>query len=188
MAAVTWSRLMIVAPLFVLAAGVLVGLALAGAVPRVFSSGVTIVALLYGLVLLVGEHMTYEVYRRAGIAAPMTAHAHVTINGIDSGIYVMREPVNRDFLTIIERSVSTMIHYLGYNDVVRIYDMTKRDGVDYNLAYIETDFGQKKNELFDPAYMKALFDYAYGKGRNKPDWHKAPPILEMPEMRLDARF
>ena len=48
---------------------------------------------------LVGEHLTYEVYRRAGIAAPMTAHAHVTINGKDSGIYVMREPVNRDFLT-----------------------------------------------------------------------------------------
>ena len=48
---------------------------------------------------LVGEHLTYEVYRRAGIAAPMTAHAHVTINGNDSGIYVMREPINRDFLT-----------------------------------------------------------------------------------------
>src|SRR6188474_215386 len=48
---------------------------------------------------LVGEHLTYEVYRRAGIAAPMTAHAHVTINGQDSGIYVMREPINRDFLT-----------------------------------------------------------------------------------------
>ncbi len=48
---------------------------------------------------LVAEHMTYEVYRRAGIAAPLTAHAHVTINGIDSGIYVMREPINRDFLT-----------------------------------------------------------------------------------------
>jgi spore coat protein CotH len=47
----------------------------------------------------VGEHLTYEVYRRAGIAAPMTAHAHVTINGLDSGIYVMREPINRDFLT-----------------------------------------------------------------------------------------
>jgi spore coat protein CotH len=48
---------------------------------------------------LVGEHLTYEVYRRAGIAAPLTAHAHVTINGIDSGIYIMREPINRDFLT-----------------------------------------------------------------------------------------
>jgi spore coat protein H len=48
---------------------------------------------------LVSEHLTYEVYRRAGIAAPMTAYAHVTINGIDSGIYVMREPINKDFLT-----------------------------------------------------------------------------------------
>ena len=96
--------------------------------------------------------------------------------------------VNRDFLTIIERAVSTMIHYLGYNDVVRIYDMTKRDGIDYNLAYIETDFAQKKNELFDPAYMKALFDYAYEKGRNKPVWRKAPPILDIPEVRLDVRF
>ena len=47
----------------------------------------------------VGEHLTYEVYRRAGIAAPLTAHAQVTINGKDSGIYVMREPINRDFLT-----------------------------------------------------------------------------------------
>jgi len=46
-----------------------------------------------------GEHLTYEVYRRAGIAAPMTAHAHVTINGRDASIYVMREPINRDFLT-----------------------------------------------------------------------------------------
>jgi spore coat protein CotH len=48
---------------------------------------------------LVSEHLTYEVYRRAGIAAPMTAYAHVTINGMDSGIYVMREPINKDFLT-----------------------------------------------------------------------------------------
>ena len=48
---------------------------------------------------LAGEHLTYEVYRRAGIAAPLTAHAHVTINGVDSGIYVIREPINRDFLT-----------------------------------------------------------------------------------------
>jgi patatin-like phospholipase len=96
--------------------------------------------------------------------------------------------VNPDFLTITQRAVSTMIHYLGYNDVVRIYDMTKRDGMDYNLAYIETDFDRKKNELFDPAYMKALYDYAYEKGRKKPDWHKAPPILDLPEMPLDVRF
>ncbi|WP_262299893.1 patatin-like phospholipase family protein [Microvirga sesbaniae] len=97
--------------------------------------------------------------------------------------------VNRDFLTITERAVATMIHYLGYNDVLRIYDMTKRDGIDYNLSYIETDFGKKKNDLFDPEYMKALFDYAYEKGRHRPVWHKAPPNLDfVPQLPLDARF
>ena len=45
------------------------------------------------------EHLTYEVFRRAGLAAPLTAHATVTLNGLDSGIYVMREPVNKQFLT-----------------------------------------------------------------------------------------
>jgi hypothetical protein len=48
---------------------------------------------------LMNEHMTYEVFRRAGLAAPMTAHAVVTINGILNGIYLMREPVNKQFLT-----------------------------------------------------------------------------------------
>jgi O-antigen/teichoic acid export membrane protein len=59
MTAVTWSRLSIVAPLFVLATGVLVGLALANLLPHGFSAALTAVAVLYGLVLLVGEHMTY---------------------------------------------------------------------------------------------------------------------------------
>ena len=44
------------------------------------------------------EHLTYEVFRRAGLAAPLTAHAQVTINGIDDGIYLMREPVDKSFL------------------------------------------------------------------------------------------
>jgi spore coat protein CotH len=47
---------------------------------------------------LINEHLAYEVFRRAGLAASLTAHARVTINGIDSGIYLMREPVDKEFL------------------------------------------------------------------------------------------
>lgn len=47
---------------------------------------------------LVNEHMTYEVFRRAGLPAAMTAYAVVTINGHLNGIYLMREPVNADFM------------------------------------------------------------------------------------------
>ena len=45
--------------------------------------------------------------------------------------------VDRGFLSITGRAIATMIHYSGYNDVFRIYAITKRDGVDYNLAYIK---------------------------------------------------
>ena len=43
------------------------------------------------------EHLTYEIFRRAGLAAPLAAHARVVINGIDLGIYLMREPVEKSF-------------------------------------------------------------------------------------------
>jgi hypothetical protein len=86
--------------------------------------------------------------------------------------------VDRRFLTITGRAIATMIHYSGYNDILRIYATTKRDGVDYNLAYIEPDFPNTKHEDFDPAYLKALFDYGYAKGRAGYAWRKAPPILE----------
>jgi hypothetical protein len=87
--------------------------------------------------------------------------------------------VNRDFLTIIERAINTMIHYLGYNDILRLYNTAKRDGIDYNLAYIETDFSATRNDPFDPEYMKALFEYAYKKGKQNSFWHKEPPVLDV---------
>jgi hypothetical protein len=87
--------------------------------------------------------------------------------------------VNRRFLSISGRAIATMIHYIGYSDILRIYATAKRDGVDYNLTYIETDFPNVKHEKFDPAYMNALFNHGYAKGRHGFSWHKAPPILEM---------
>jgi hypothetical protein len=86
--------------------------------------------------------------------------------------------VERRLLSITGRTISTMIHYSGYNDIIRIYATTRRDGVGYNLAFIETDFLEYEHEQFDPAYMKALFDYGYARGRAGYRWRKAPPILE----------
>jgi hypothetical protein len=86
--------------------------------------------------------------------------------------------VNRRFLTISGRAIATMIHSIGYNDIIRIYNTARLDGLDYNLAYIEPDFPKVKHEKFDPAYMNALFDLAYKKARGGFAWRKAPPILD----------
>jgi hypothetical protein len=86
--------------------------------------------------------------------------------------------VDRGFLSITGRAIATMIHYSGYNDVFRIYAITKRDGVDYNLAYIKPNFPVEKHEEFDTVYLLKLFDYGYEQGRAGYRWSKAPPVLE----------
>jgi hypothetical protein len=85
--------------------------------------------------------------------------------------------VERRTLSIAGRAISTMIHYGGVNDVFRIYFVTQRDGVDYNLAYIGSDFSAPHAGDFDKAYMNALFDYGYQQARQGYKWHKAPPLL-----------
>ena len=85
--------------------------------------------------------------------------------------------VDRQLLPIAGRAISTMIYYSGYNDALRIYATSRRDGVDYNLAYIGADFTVEHKVSFDQPYMRALFDYAYQKARAGYPWSKAPPIL-----------
>jgi hypothetical protein len=85
--------------------------------------------------------------------------------------------VERRTLSIASRAISTMIHTSGSNDLLRIYFVTQRDGVDYNLAYIGSDFSAPRAGDFDKAYMNALFDYAYQQARHGYPWRKVPPIL-----------
>jgi hypothetical protein len=85
----------------------------------------------------------------------------------------------RRTISIAGRAISTMLAASGHNDVLRLYFVTKRDNVDYNLAYIGRDFvaPEKKGE-FDQAYMRALYDYGLGQGKAGPLWHKVPPSLD----------
>jgi len=49
-------------------------------------------------VAFLNEHLGYELYRRAHLPAPLTAHAVVTFNGEPRGVYVIKEAVDRQFL------------------------------------------------------------------------------------------
>jgi predicted acylesterase/phospholipase RssA len=89
------------------------------------------------------------------------------------------DDTERRTLSIVSRAISTMLVASGVNDVLRIYFTAKRDGVDYNLAYIGSDFqpAPKKGE-FDQAYMRSLFDYGYRQALAGRPWHKTPPGLD----------
>ncbi|MEI6162409.1 MAG: hypothetical protein WCP77_21465, partial [Roseococcus sp.] len=84
--------------------------------------------------------------------------------------------VDRRFLGIAGRAISTMIFTSGLNDIIRMYASTQQDGVGFNLAYIGADFTTPLPAPFDQGYMRALFDYGYQRGRAGFDWARRPPI------------
>ena len=83
--------------------------------------------------------------------------------------------VQRQTLSVATQAASAMIAANGTNDTFRIYLTTKRDGVGYNLAYIDDDFTEPYKGPFDRAYMNKLFDYGFGLGLKGYPWHNAPP-------------
>jgi hypothetical protein len=95
----------------------------------------------------------------------------------------------RRTIDIAGRAIATMLAASGQNDVLRTYFVSRRDGVDYNLAYIGRDFTADRPGEFDQAYMQALFDYGYREGRDGRAWHKVPPGLRAARARRadDAR-
>jgi predicted acylesterase/phospholipase RssA len=83
--------------------------------------------------------------------------------------------VERKTLSIAGKAISSLIHTQGLGDLYRIYLTAKRDGLDYNLAYIPSSFMLAHKDSFDPAYMRPLFDTGYELARKGYPWEKAPP-------------
>jgi hypothetical protein len=86
--------------------------------------------------------------------------------------------VDRRIFTIAGRAITSMIHYSGNNDIIRLQTTTARDGVDFNLAFIGEDFTVEHTENFDTRYMRALFDYAYQQARSGYHWSKGHPRFQ----------
>lgn len=86
-----------------------------------------------------------------------------------------QETVERQTVAIARQAISTMIASSGVNDTYRMYLITRRDGVDFNLASIGDDFTVPYKGPFDQGYMNALFSYGFEKGRAGYPWQKTPP-------------
>ena len=98
--------------------------------------------------------------------------AYIIRNG---RLFRPEENVKRQTLSIATQAISTMTATSGVNDTYRMYVTTKRDGVGFKLAYIDSDFAVPYKGPFDQGYMRSLFEYGYEKGKAGYHWHKTPP-------------
>ncbi|MFC1773983.1 patatin-like phospholipase family protein [Pseudomonadota bacterium] len=98
-------------------------------------------------------------------------------------VYVIRnsflEPdyqgMKRNVMPIASRTIDSLIRTQGIGDIYQIYALCRRDGNDFNLAYIPSDFTDEPTEGFDPVYMKKLLDRGYRMALEGYPWEKAPP-------------
>jgi Patatin-like phospholipase len=91
---------------------------------------------------------------------------------------VRYEEVDVNILSIAGRSLSSLTTAQGVGDLYRIYLLSKREGIDYNLASIPADFEPNAQEAFDPVEMKRLYDLGYNMAVSGYPWEKLPPKYE----------
>jgi len=89
-------------------------------------------------------------------------------------------------IPIASRSLPFLIRTQGIGDLYKIFLEAKRDGLDYNLAFIPEDFHAESKEGFDPEYMTKLFNVGYELAKSGYPWKKTPPELsEFPDRASD---
>jgi hypothetical protein len=123
-------------------------------------------------VVLYPPRVLIERQRATGRPYLRKLHAYVIRNGTLEPEW---SDTKRHTLSIGARAISALIQTQGISDLQRIYQTAQQDGVDFNLAYIGSDFNYPHNRKFDGEYMKRLFDYAYQLSVKGHLWHKAPP-------------
>ncbi|MEM1383866.1 MAG: patatin-like phospholipase family protein [Pseudomonadota bacterium] len=93
-------------------------------------------------------------------------------------IYVLRntqlapdyEPVTPRVVDIAARSISTLIKTSGRNDVFALEAIARRDGFSMEVTAVPESFNLVEENLFDLAYMRALYDVGYRLGREGRPW------------------
>jgi predicted acylesterase/phospholipase RssA len=98
-------------------------------------------------------------------------------------LYVLRngylqdswKAVKRNTLSIAAYSVGTLLTYVGHGDFNRMYLQAQRDGLNFNMTRIPTDFENTSTEAFDPVWMAELYELGYEMAVNGIDWQKTPP-------------
>lgn len=85
--------------------------------------------------------------------------------------------IERNLPSMIERSLLSMTKASGRNDLIRIYFLTTRDGIDFNYTAVPDDFVYFGDEAVDQEEMTALFELGYEMGLSEDIWQNKLPGL-----------
>ncbi len=101
---------------------------------------------------------------------PGRANLYVIYNG---AIEPSTEPVNVSSLSILERSIPTLLKYRGRSDIAILTNLVERSGINYRLTAIPPSFPQPPDQLFGGRdWLGALYQYGVESG-SAGAWHRS---------------
>jgi len=111
---------------------------------------------------------------RLGSAPRPPGRLYIVINNNLEPAFAMTKPKT---LSITARAFNTLVKSDFYDTILGSYLYAKKQGLQFNLAYIPNTFKVKSLELIDPNYMAALFEFGRARGRLGGSWEHLPPRL-----------
>lgn len=93
---------------------------------------------------------------------------------INSSLTPEPENAKTGTLHIAMRSLNTLLKQQTSGDALMLYDYARANNIEYNLTQIPDSFATKPKELFDPAYMRALYNLGVQQAKSQTVWSKAP--------------
>jgi hypothetical protein len=100
-----------------------------------------------------------------------------------AAIYIIRnsqidaEPsqVKPQLIDIASRSMISVLKAVAMGDLIRVWSLAERDGVDFNYVGIPPELAEADASTFDPADMRRLFDLGRAIALSPEPWRKEPP-------------
>ena len=107
-----------------------------------------------------------------GMELPVTPKVYVVRN---AAVEPQWKPVERRLAPIAGRTISSLIRTQGIGDIHRMYLGARRDGLDFNLAYIPGEFVASAPSEAGLDYMKHIYQRAYSLAKEGYPWEAEPP-------------
>jgi hypothetical protein len=133
--------------------------------------GVTSEVFFYGFMLDI-----QAAAKEAGVAPGAESKVRIYVIR-NSQLRVPYEQVKPRLLPIASRAISSLTSTQGVGDLYRIYTITQRDDIDFNLATIPDSYVSTAKEAFDPEDMARLYELGYELAKKGYPWQKLPPGL-----------
>ncbi len=96
------------------------------------------------------------------------------------------QQVPRELAEIASRSMVTLLKAVAVGDLIRLWSLAERDGVDFNYVGIPATHPEANASSFDPVEMRRLFELGHDIATSNQPWRKKPPaFLEWSEEHIN---